>query len=279
MNTYDSGKTEVAKQLVSELSEMGYKTEYFKPFSGHNYWYRYEHSKECLKKGTIFSHDAAYIRSGYQSDNLIEIANPVHRIYTPLKHLEPREILLNSLALGGENSVFALERITSVADDRIESTYLVASDLIENGYLSIDKSFIEHVISNSQTINVNSLEEVHQFEAEKFETAVDSCYKMVEKDKDITIIEAFNDTVWPWQKLESVDLVMAVRPGELILYNPERVKKAVRVIDNKRNRIREITFNRVSEYLKTENHIVLKPGIGLEQNDIISFISGILKKE
>ena len=102
---------------------------------------------------------------------------------------------------------------------------------------------------------------------------------MVEKDKDIVIIEAFNDTVWPWQKLENVDMVMAVRPGELIFYSPERVKKAVRVSDNKRNRIREITFSRVSEYLKPENHILLKPRIGLDQNDIISFIGEIVKKE
>jgi len=57
MSSFDSGKTQVAIQLSKALSADNYSIEYFKPLSGHNYWYNYDHTKVCLDKRILVSMD------------------------------------------------------------------------------------------------------------------------------------------------------------------------------------------------------------------------------
>ncbi len=279
MNAFDSGKTVVSQQLTRLFNSTGLNTEYFKPMSGHNYWLHFEHSQKCLEEGSLYSYDARKVRNLYSSRLSVEISNPVHRLYVPFKSIAPDQIVFSSLTLGDYDSVFALERITSINRKETKSVYLVAEDLIDTQTLILDSNTIKSLVNSGEKIKVNTLEEVKVYEQNHFNHAVSSCFDAIEENSDLAIIESFNDTVWPWSGIDHVDMVLAVRPGQLASYNPERFKKAVYLLDNSRDRIREITFRRVSEYLKPELSFELLPRDGIRDEDFKYLRDRILEKE
>jgi predicted P-loop ATPase/GTPase len=155
---------------------------------------------------------------------------------------------------------------------------LVAESLL-NEDLLVDREYVEGLVSDNSRVEVSSLEDVHDFEASHFEEAVESCFSFIEKESEIVLIESFNDTVWPWEKLDVVDEILAIRPGQMLTYEPKRYRKAVRVIDNNKHRVREITFTRISDYLKPKQSITLRPKAQVRDDEIITFINSILRKE
>ena len=51
----DSGKTSLARVIISYLKDKDYKTCGFKPFSGNNIWYDFGFIARTLSEGRIYS--------------------------------------------------------------------------------------------------------------------------------------------------------------------------------------------------------------------------------
>ncbi|MHA1963674.1 MAG: hypothetical protein ACXACG_07790 [Candidatus Thorarchaeota archaeon] len=278
MNSFDSGKTQFAIQLSRVLSEEGHSVEYFKPLSGHNYWYNHEHTKTCLQKGVLASLDAMRVRKFLKPISPIELANPVHSLFVPMRLEKPSQNLTNTLGLAGASSVLTMERFSRPDASGIDTTVLVAQRLIEEERLIIRQEEAGMLTRGAGILPVNNLEEVQEFERLNFETHVTDSFAEVEKSADIAIIEGFNDAAWSWDGLESVDAVLLISPAHIFNYDPERFRKAAYLMKRGNLPIREVTFGRISDLLKPLNRLEIRPESEITGDELehlgISFRTG-----
>jgi predicted P-loop ATPase/GTPase len=260
------------------LAEESQSVEYFKPLSGHNYWYNHEHTKTCLQNGVLASKDAMEAREVLGPKSPIELANPVHNLFVPMRLEKPFQNLTNTLGLAGASSVLTLERFSRPDASGIDTTVLVAQRLVEEERLIIKQEEVGMLTRGASILSVNNLEEVQEFERLNFEEHVTDSFTEVEKSADVVIIEGFNNTVWPWDGLEQVDAVLLISPAHIFTYDPERFRKAAYLMNRGGLPIREVTFSRISDLLKPINRLEIKPENSISVDDIehlgISFRTG-----
>ncbi len=259
MKSFDSGKTHFAIQLSKALLEEGHSIEYFKPLSGHNYWYNYEHTKNCLLSGVLSSKDAIHVRKFLNPKSPIQLANPVHRLYVPMRVERPLQNLTNTLGLAGSSSILTLERFSRPDATGVDTTVLVAQKIVEEERLIISQEEVGMLTKDAGILSVNNLEEVQEFERLNFEEHATQSLAEVEKSADIVIIEGFNDAAWPWDGLKVVDAVFLISPAHIFSYDPERFRKAAYLMKRGTLPIREVTFSRISDLLKPIKWLEIKP--------------------
>jgi predicted P-loop ATPase/GTPase len=268
MHSFDSGKTELAKKLVVAFTESSQSAEYFKPLSGHNYWYQYEHTKTCLEEGKLVSKDAMNVRATFSPRSPIELANPVHSLFVPLRIERPLQTLPNTLGLSGSNSILTMERFSRPKNSEIDTTVLVAQRLVEEERLMIGLDEVGKLTKGAAISEIHNLETVQEFENNNFEQHVNESFEVIEPLSDVTIIEGFNDAAWPWDKLDSVDAVLVVGPGHVFSYDPERFRKAAYLMVRGNLPIRGVSFSRMSDLLKPKTRIELTPETNLTAIDM-----------
>lgn len=268
MKSFDSGKTHFAIRLSKSLLEQGQSIEYFKPLSGHNYWYNYEHTKTCLQNGVLFSKDAMQVREFLEPKTPIELANPVHSLFVPMRLEKPLQNLTNTLGLAGASSVLTMERFSRPDSSGIDTTVLVAQRLVEEKLLIIKQEEVGMLTRGAGILSVKNFEEVQEFERLNYEKHVTDSFTEVEKSADVVIIEGFNDAAWPWDGLAHVDAVLLVSPAHIFTYDPERFRKAAYLMNRGHLPIREVTFSRISDLLKPINRLEIRPESGISEEDL-----------
>ncbi len=278
MSSFDSGKTQVAIQLSKALSADNYSIEYFKPLSGHNYWYNYDHTKVCLDKRILVSMDTMRVREFINPKSPIELANPIHTLFVPMRMEKPLENLTSSLGLSGSSSILTMMRFSRPTDSSIDTTILVAQRLVEEERLIIKQEEVGMLSTGAAIVQVSDLEGVQEFERLNFERHVSDSFSEVERSADVVIIEGFNDAAWLWDGLDYVDVVLLVSPAHIFSYDPERFRQAVYLVSRGNLPIREVTFGRISDLLKPLSRLEISPDGELSIDELerhgISFRTG-----
>jgi predicted P-loop ATPase/GTPase len=260
INTLDSGKTTFAIQFLKKLIEQGHHVEYFKPISGHNYWYHYNHTRKCLEMEQLFSFDADKARQHYNSRAHIYITNPVHTLYVPANIERPSRVYLpTTLALAGWDSVLAMKRFSQSSEKGIQSMMFLANSLVTDDELIITPDEVEKLSSTCETTPISTMEEISAFEQQCLENVVQSSFEHLEDLSDVLLIESFNNSAWPWESLDYVDKVFTIGPGHLFQYEPSRFRKAALMLQRGSLPIREVTLSRVDELLKPISRVPLIP--------------------
>jgi predicted P-loop ATPase/GTPase len=268
MNPFDSGKTHLAAQAVNHLHNSGLKVEYFKPLSGHNYWTHYQHTKHCLDIGILISKDAVLLRTQYESNIPAEIMNPIHSLFVPAKLDRPVSSVPCTLALHGWDSVLAMQRFSRPDGETVSSTVLTANELIEAGQLIIDTHEASILAQNAMVEPITSIQHVQAFEEAVFEGVISDSFEYVEKSTDLVLLESFNDSVWPWNGLDRVDVALVVGPGHVFVYDPERIQKAASLVKYSQMPIRDVSFRRINDLVKPLSRLVLKPGSKIDADKL-----------
>ena len=278
MNTFDSGKTQVALMMSKTLAESGHSIEYFKPLSGHNYWYRSEHTKFCLERGVLASMDAMRVRKFLKPKSPIELANPVHALFVPMKLEKPLQTMTNTLSLAGASSVLTMKRFSRPVGPSVDTTILVADSLLEEDRLIISQEEVGKLSRGAAIQSVDNLEEVQEYENSNLEKHVTDSFAAVESLADIIIIEGFNNTAWPWDGLNKADAVLLVGPAHIFAYDPGRFRKAAYMMKRGNLPINEVTFGRISDLLKPFARVQIKSESQLTLQQLehlgISFCTG-----
>jgi len=278
MNAFDSGKTQFAIRLSGALLEHGHSVEYFKPMSGHNYWFNHEHTKTCLQKGVLASLDAMRVRKFLNPRTPLELANPVHSLFVPMRLERPMQNLTNTLGLAGSSSILTMKRFSRPDSSGADSTVLVAQKLVEEERLIIKQEEVGMLTRGTGVLSINNLEEVQEFERVNLEKHVSDSFAEVEKSADFVIIEGFNDAAWPWDGLDTVDAVLLISPAHIFSYNPERFRKAAYLMIRGNLPIREVTFGRISDLLKPISRLEIRPESDISVDELehlgISFRTG-----
>ncbi|TFG32366.1 hypothetical protein EU527_10205 [Candidatus Thorarchaeota archaeon] len=267
-NSFDSGKTSLAANLATCFKDSGQLVEYFKPISGHNYWYNYEHTRHCLETGQLVSKDATIMKNRLELKTESTLANPIHSLFVPAKIEKPLQNIHGTLGLGGSSAVLIMQRFSRPVNGKIDTTILLAQSLVEEERVIIRSDEIDRLSHGSSIQTANTLETFQEYEELHFEEIVSDSFALIERASDSVIIESFNDSTWPWNDLEQVDHVLAVSPGHVFSYDPERFKKASYLSKRNALPIREVTFSRVSDLLKPTAKIQIRPMNGLDSSQL-----------
>ncbi len=267
-NSFDSGKTQLAINLGQALIESGLSVGYFKPISGHNYWYHYKHTKWCLEKGWLVSKDATRVKSALGIRSNLLLMNPVHSLFVPARIRRPLQNIPNSLALSGSTSVLVMQRFSEPTKRGVDTTMLVANELVDSQQLMIGPDEIGKLSHGAAILNTNSLEAFQEYERLRYEASVTGSFAGIEKETDLIIIESFNDSAWPWESLEIVDNVLVVSPGHVFGYDHERFRRAVFLMKRGNLPIREVAFGRMSDLLKPTGAIIMEPNARLTSDQL-----------
>jgi len=250
MNTFDSGKTTFSIMAAKKATEEGISVEYFKPLSAHNYWYAYSHTLSCIKREMLFSYDVAKVREAIDSRVHEYISNPIHRLYVPSVSEKPLSGVSNTLGLAGWDSIATMQRMSTPSDEGVLSKTLVAKKLIDSGKLVLTPDESERLVKGTQKVEISSLEELQSIEQVHFEEYVSAAFSATEKPSELVLIESFNDTAWPWENLDDVDIVWVIGPGQLFQYDPQKFRKASTLQKRANLPLREVTFSRIADLLK-----------------------------
>lgn len=263
-NSFDSGKTRLAIELGKHLKDSGQSVGYFKPISGHNYWFNYEHTTRCLESGKLVSKDANRVKEelGIKSD--IYLMNPIHTLFVPARINRPLENIRSSLGLTGASSVLVMQRFSRPVVNGFDTTMLIADSLLEEESVIIGLDEVGKLTHNTSIVDADNIETFQEFEQQQFEILVTEAFSEIEKSADTILIESFNDSAWPWENLVEVDHVLVVTPGHIFSYDPERFRKAAFLYHRGNLPIREVTFRRMSDLLKPTNRVEIKPDTELD---------------
>ncbi|MFX1416970.1 MAG: hypothetical protein ACFFC0_09155 [Promethearchaeota archaeon] len=268
MNTFDSGKTTLSIMAAKKAIHEGVSVEYFKPLSAHNYWYTYSHTLSCLKREMLFSYDLAKVREAIDSNVHEYISNPIHRLYVPSSSEKPLSGVSNTLGLAGWDSIATMQRMSTPTKEGVQSKTLIAEKLIDSGKLLLTPNESNRLAMGTQKIEISSLEELQSYEQLHFEEYVSAAFNVAEKTAEVVFIESFNDTAWPWENLNEVDIVWVIGPGQIFQYDPEKFRKASFLQKRANFPIREVTFSRVAELLRPIGRHGWSP-IELKDDDIL----------
>lgn len=272
MVPFDSGKTVLASLLAKNLVARGESVEYIKPISGHNYWFRYEHTQRCLAEKKLYSFDAFKVRQHLGQRVAIEISNPIHTLFVPAILNTPDEMVPGSLALAGKDSVFAMQRISRPQAAGVKSFMLMAKRLIDSGKLIMSPSEAELLSYESEPVSISEYNEAVAYTENVIEDALDASLRTIEDNADYVLIEGFNNAAWLWNGLDHVDRVLVAGPGHVFIYNPERFRKAVLLKKYNSQPIREVPFSRVSDLIKPTDRVLLAPSRDLENSQVKNMI-------
>ncbi len=268
-NSFDSGKTRLAVGLGKSLKDSGQSVEYFKPVSGHNYWYNHEHTQGCLEVGKLVSKDASHVKKELDLKNDLYLMNPIHSLFVPARIERPLQNLHSSLGLTGASSILVMQRFSRPVSDDFDTTMIIADSLLEEERVIIGLEEIGQLSHNTSIFPANNLETFQQFEQQHFENHVSQSFTEIEKSADNIIIESFNDAAWPWESLTEVDHVLVVTPGHIFSYDPERFRKATYLYYKGSLPIREVTFSRMADLLKPSNRIEIEPSAELDCDKLL----------
>ncbi|MHA1907632.1 MAG: hypothetical protein ACW98Y_10095 [Candidatus Thorarchaeota archaeon] len=268
MNSFDSGKTILSKMFAETFMKRGHEVEFLKPISGHNYWYRNEHTQQCIENSMLTSWDANLVRSVLNSNSPIELANPIHSLFVPAVLDQPGESLSTTLALGGWDSVLALQRYTNPTEDGMSSVMLMAKKLIDSEKLMLSKQEASILTRDSEVVPFEKMESIEEYSIQHLENTLDNSLDAIEEQTDILLIEGFNDSAWPWEGLDRVDNVIVTGPGHVYSYDPERFRKAAFLVKYGSQPIREVPFSRVSDMIKPIGGVHLRPQSGITNSQL-----------
>ena len=218
----DAGKTSFALALLAYLREEGINASGFKPRAGNSVWYDYDVVHEALTQGRLYGKDAKLLSSAsaYSSvstTQIEEFINPIHRLWAEPSRINPISQIPD----------FILDRVTLWYKDGVKNL------VVENEALSADynNADFRNIRANASTIyQVRDLKTLNTITEKYYSYAVELAYKRMLAQHEYVVIESYSDIALPWNGLNDLDIVIGVKPGQMLVYEPKKYLAAVQLV-------------------------------------------------
>jgi predicted P-loop ATPase/GTPase len=217
----DAGKTSFALALLAYLREEGFNACGFKPRAGNSVWYDYDVVHEALSQGRLYGKDAKLLSSAsaYSSVStagIEEFINPIHRLWA-----EPSRVHLMS-----QIPYFILDRVTLWYKEEVKNL-LVENEALSEEYNAVD---LRRIRANVSTIyHVSDLKTLNKITEKYYSLAVELAYKRILAQHEYVVIESYSNIALPWNGLNDLDLIIGVKPGQILTYEPKKYLTAVQL--------------------------------------------------
>jgi len=246
----DAGKTSFALALLAYLREEGINASGFKPRAGNSVWYDYDVVHEALTQGRLYGKDAkrlssASAYSSVSTTQIEEFINPIHRLWAEPSRINP----------SSQIPYFILDRITLWYKAGVKNM------VVENEALSADynNADFRNIRANASTIYpVRDLKTLNTITEKYYSYAVELAYKRMLAQHEYVVIESYSDIALPWNGLNDLDLVIGVKPGQMLAYEPKKYLAAVQLVTQTYSQ-EEISTARIVDLIKPSKEVIVPP--------------------
>jgi predicted P-loop ATPase/GTPase len=216
----------------------------FKPKAANTLWYDYDVLYEALNQGRLYGKDSKQLREASSTPLPEELINPVHRLWAIPPH--NLKLIVTSLPY------FIVDRVTLWEEPK---EMMVINDSLPFYY---EKEKLVGNLNKPETLveYVKTREELNRIVDKKYEEAIEFTYKKIVVDHDTLVCESYADIALPWKGIKDLDLVLAVHPGYIQVFDPDRYLSALNL---SKSLLQEKRTENVVELLKPINTIRVAP--------------------
>jgi len=259
----DAGKTTVARALISLLREEGHDFCGFKPKAGNTIWYDYDVVHESLSQGRLYGKDSKLLRQASKTDLPEEVINPYHRLYSIRPQHERGRLMELPYFIADRMSLWSPNaRQLVVVNDTLPAEEAHGTEL-RKLYATADR-----------VVHVHSLKELNDGIRRYCAAAISSAHSLIERHHDGILYESYADVALPWRGIRDLDVVLAVEPGYVIRYDPDRYLAAVNMY---RQLSKEVTTKSVMDLLRPEAIARIPPSTSSGIMDVVKdSLTGLL---
>ncbi|MEM1610821.1 MAG: hypothetical protein QXQ57_04145 [Sulfolobales archaeon] len=228
--THDAGKTTIARALISELVSRGYRVGVAKPVAGHNIWYQPASVRNSIENRILVGEDAVVLKKTSGSEDPLEAINPLDIALAPLDPIHYlRSLRSYEDAMASMISSAIMLRISICMEGDIKTAHYIVYRRLERipgGVRRVVEDIASKIYPRPIAIDAEALEPLI---LEGY-VASETCYRAIANKHQIMVIESFNNSASPLARLESIDAVIAVSPGKILIYDGPTYLKALKVI-------------------------------------------------
>lgn len=217
----DAGKTTVARALLLCLRERGITACGFKPKAGNTLWYDYEVVHEALSQGRLYGEDAKLLRMASGTNLPEENISPIHRLWaTPPHHLKQDLATL---------PYFIVDRVTLCSEKPKEM--VVVNDVLPFRH-GRERLVAKLYKPETEVVHVRTLRELNKIVDTYYDEAIEHAHRRIAAENDALVYESYADIALPWRCVRKLDMVLAVHPGYIWAYDPDKYLSALELSES-----------------------------------------------
>ncbi|NIQ05823.1 MAG: hypothetical protein GWO20_08910, partial [Candidatus Korarchaeota archaeon] len=81
--------------------------------------------------------------------------------------------------------------------------------------------------SETEVVHVTTLRQLNRIVKKEYDKAIKTAHDRVLAENDAIVYESYADVALPWKGIVLLDLVLAIYPGYVQAYNPEKYFSAI----------------------------------------------------
>ncbi|NIR88109.1 hypothetical protein GWO13_11430 [Candidatus Bathyarchaeota archaeon] len=241
----DAGKTTIARALLLCLRERDITACGFKPKAANTLWYDYDVVHEALSQGRLYGKDSKLLREASGTNLPEELISPIHRLWATSPHHLKQD--LTTLPH------FIVDRITLWKKKPKET--VVVNDALPFKH-GMERLVAKLCKPETEMVHVRTLRELNEIVDMRYDEAIKLAHRRIAAEHDALVYESYADVALPWRGIKELDLVLAVHPGYILAYDPDKYLSA---LDLSTNLLQERRTQNVVNLLKPIKTVRVPP--------------------
>ncbi len=256
---YDSGKTSTALSIIREAKNRGYNVGVSKPISGFDAWSQFKYVLKSMEGGVLVGEDLTLLYNEASPNEVIETVGPMVMLLAPPdpEFYSWRLSTYTAISTSTVDQVVIARTTRCLGGEHHTSHYVVEENIAHTP--SAMRKALERLINKlnpePKPVGKEFIEEL--FKEEVLE-GVDACVERILEGYDVVVVESYNDAAAPTYASTRVDVVVAVGPGKIALYNGERYRRALSLVGEVRNPL-ATTTSEVLSLIKPIKTVDIEP--------------------
>ncbi len=226
----NSGKTIFASSLINALISQGYDTLGFKPMGATELWSHPEALIESKKNKIVVTSDSIMLYKFSREKEPINIINPFGGLLLPVLPEKLRNFNSFNNALYMPNMRLGISRLTLCPGNSLYNTHLINVNAMERTSKSVEYELLDLVSVIDNIVKVDD-EYILNLITGGALGEVDKCLKYLENRHEIIVIESNSNIASPTVLSVNSDIVIVVTPGEAMVVDGNRYRKAIELLN------------------------------------------------
>ncbi len=226
------GKTMAAIGIAAGLKKVGFNIVACKPLSIENWYLNYSATIEGINVGKPVSMDVIRFIEALDIEEPYELLNPVSNVTAPLNPEAFLEARSPTSFFTYRYDIFRqifLSRISlPLRENKIYNMGLLNTSVLNRNFVYVPREILYGLtkrLDNLEKIpSIQAFSNTISLNAAK---SIEASIHVLSKKYSIVIIEGYSDDAWPLHPNASIDIVVAVSPGKLLLYDAKKYRLAI----------------------------------------------------
>ena len=256
---YDSGKTSTVLSIIREAKNRGFDIGVSKPISGFDAWSQFKYVLKSMELGVLVGEDLTLLYGEASPNEPVEVVGPLVMLLAPPdpEAYSWRLSTYTALTSSTVDQVTVI-RVTKCSEEKhYTSHYMVEENIAHTPSAMKDMLYklVGVLKPKPENVGKSFVEELFR---EDTISGIDECVRNVMMNYDLVVVESYNDAAAPTLSSTNVDVVVAVGPGKIALYNGERYRRALSLVGEIRNPL-ATTTSEVLSLVKPAKTINARP--------------------